>query len=850
MQQRTLVVSMVLVGSLAGHGAADAAEKKQAAEKAGGTRARVVPQADYQAGPIHRTLFGSGYRKLWATPIEVEVLDLSSFAGGLTPKKKGGGKQTLSLTFEGRDGHEWKFRSIDKDPTPVLPKPLQRGFANAIAQDQISASLPTNALIVDALAKASGIMTVPHTLVVLPDDPRLGEFREKFAGLLGTLEEDPQTKSPVTPGFERFSELLETAELWERMDQDASERIDDREFLRARLFDMLIGDYDRHKDQWDFGKDRTTGLWIPIPKDRDLAFVKFDGMVISLIRPSAPRLVDFEDEYPSIVGLTWQARFLDRRHLSGLEWADWQQVAQDLKARLTNPVIDDAVKQLPPEFYRIAGPGLAERLKKRRDRLADAAHKFYALLARQTEIHASNQADTVETVRREDGGFDLVASGPEGPFLRRRFVKDETSEVRVFLKGGDDRAVTHGEGAGDGVKLRVVGGPGNDVLDDSDSGHSRFYDETGENRVVKGEGTKFSARPYTHPLDGQDNPERDWGHTTGVVPWVRAGGGFGVLLGLELRHTDFGFRKHPYGDRHKLRVAYSTELNDFGGHYSYESLRTDNRARFAVDASISDLTIIRYHGFGNDTPSDQPEDFYDVSQRQYTFEPAYRFDTEAFDLSIGPVVKFATTRFGDEGPTLLEQENPYGTGDFGQVGARVAFLLDRRDHPDAATRGAYLEAEGSVYPKAWDVEETFGVAQAETGVYATAPIVFKPTLALRVGGQHAWGRYPFHESAFVGGATIRGLRRQRYAGDSSAYGNAELRLTLVDRGEAFLSRVGIFGLADGGRVWLAGESSDTWHHGVGGGVFVSVMKPENVWSFSVAQSEGRTRVYLLGGFMF
>jgi hypothetical protein len=796
-------------------------------------------------------LWGSGYRNLWATPIEVEVIDLSRFAGGLTAKKKGGGKQTAALTLEGADGHDWKFRSIDKHPKDVLPKPFNRGFANAIAQDQISASLPANALVVDALAKAAGIVTVPRRMVVLPDDERLGEFRKEFAGMLGMLEEDPQTKQPPTPGFERFSDLVETLELWERMDKDANERLDDRAFVRARLFDLLIGDYDRHKDQWDFGKDRSSGLWVPIPKDRDLAFVKFDGLVIDLIRPSAPRLVNFRDRYPSILGLTWQARYLDRRHLSGLEWPDWQQAVDDLKGRLTNPVIDEAVKRLPPEFYARIGQVLADQIKQRRDRLPEAARSFYTLLAREPEIHASNQADTVETVRREDGGFDLVASGPEGPFLRRRFLKDETSEVRVFLKGGDDRAVTHGDKGGDGVKLRIVGGPGNDVLDDSDSGHSRFYDEAGENRVVKGEGTKFSARPYTHPLDSQDNPERDWGHTTGLIPWVRAGGGLGVLLGLELRRTDFGFRKHPYGDRHRLRVAYSTELNDFGGHYSYESLRTDNRARFAVDASISDLTIIRYHGFGNDTASDQPEDFYDASQRQYTFMPSYRFDTEAFDLSIGPVVKFATTRFDDEGPTLLELENPYGTGDFGQVGARIGLLLDRRDHPDAATKGAYLEAEGTVYPKAWDVEETFGVARAETGVYATAPIVLRPTLALRVGGQHAWGRYPFHEAAFLGGPTsIRGLRRQRYAGDTAAFGNAELRLTLVDRGEAFLSRIGIFGLADGGRVWLPGESSDTWHYGYGGGVFVSVMKPENVWSLAVAQSEGRTRVYLLGGFMF
>jgi hypothetical protein len=793
-------------------------------------------------------LFGGGYRKLWATPIEVDVLDLGTFSGGLRARKKGGGKQTKSLTLEGHDGREWKFRSIDKDPTAVLPKPLRHGFVDNVVQDQISASLPANALVTDALAQAAGIVTVPRRLVVLPDDARLGEFRKEFAGMLGLMEEHPQVKAPVTPGFERFSELLETLELWDRMDADASQQIDGRAFLTARLFDMVIGDYDRHKDQWDFGKDRSSGLWIAIPKDRDLAFVRFDGLMLDLVRPSNPRLVDFEDEYPSILGLTWQARFLDHRHLSGLEWHDWEAVVADLRQNLTDSAIDDAVRRLPPEFYRLEGPELARHLKARRDRLPQAARRFYAILAREPEIHASDQADTVEAVRREDGGLDLVASGPEGPFLKRHFAPGETDEVRVFLKGGDDRAITHGEG-GPGVKLRVVGGPGNDVLDDGDSGHTRFYDDEGENRITKGEGTKFSDRPYVHPVDRDENPLRDWGSTVGLMPWVRAGGGRGVLLGLELSQTGFGFRKHPYGHRHSLTVAYSTRLQDFGGHYTYESLRTDNRARFAIDASVSDLDLIRFHGFGNETTSEQPDRFYEVTQRQYSFSPSYRLELDPIDVRIGPVVKFATTKL--DRPSLLSEQRPYGSDDFAQDGAPVRLRIDRRDRPRGATRGVYLATEGAVYPKAWDVEETFGEARGELAGYATAPMPLRPTLALRVGGQRVGGRYPFHEAAFLGGAdTVRGLRSERYAGDRSAYGNAELRLAFLDGRDSFVSGIGVFALADGGRVWLTGETSDRWHRAFGGGVWMAVLKPENVWSFAVATSEGRVRVYLEGGFMF
>ena len=149
------------------------------------------------------------------------------------------------------------------------------------------------------------------------------------------------------------------------------------------------------------------------------------------------------------------------------------------------------------------------------------------------------------------------------------------------------------------------------------------------------------------------------------------------------------------------------------------------------------------------------------------------------------------------------------------------------------------------------MRETFGEVRGEAATYLTAPVALRATLALRAGGKKVFGDHPFHESAFLGGTrTIRGLRTQRYAGDASVYGNAELRLALVDRGETFLSRIGIFGLLDGGRVFLRGEESDRWHHAYGGGLWVAIFKPGNVLSLSVARSEGRTRLYARGGFMF
>src|SRR5262245_44061251 len=75
----------------------------------------VTPGAQYQAGPFTRTLFGSGWRDLWVTPVKAPVFDPATYAGGLKFDKRGGGMQTLTVHFTDQDGwQKYVFRSVDK----------------------------------------------------------------------------------------------------------------------------------------------------------------------------------------------------------------------------------------------------------------------------------------------------------------------------------------------------------------------------------------------------------------------------------------------------------------------------------------------------------------------------------------------------------------------------------------------------------------------------------------------------------------------------------------------------------------------------------------------------------------
>lgn len=813
-------------------------------EKPVATETAVAGQR-YEADPIFKALWGPHYRKLWTTPIEVEVLDVGRVSGGLTPKKKGGGKQTKSLSMEGKDGREWKIRSVDKDPTMTLRPEMRDTVIDSIVQDQISAHHPGAALVADGLAEAAGLFHPSRRLVVVPDDERLGEFRQEFAGMLAYLEEDPQVKAPTTPGLEGATDLLETVELWERLDQNPSERVDERLFLKARLFDVFIGDWDRHKDQWDWARFGNT--WRPLPKDRDLAFAKFDGFFLALARPAMARVVDFEKGYPNIVGLAWQARFLDRRHLSGFEWPVWQEVATELQRALTDEAIAAAVRRLPAPWYQHDGARMVEKLKSRRDLLPGAARELYALLADEAEIYGTARADQVDVLRGADGIVEVRMTTEGEERLHRRFRPDETDEVRIYLKGGDDRARSHG---GNGpIEVRVVGGPGSDTLDDSRGGHSSFYDHEGENRIVDGKSTEESNKRYETPLDRHGNALRDWGNMVLKLPWLSAGGDRGVFVGGGLRFVDYGFRKHPYASRQDLRVGYATGLRGVRAEYDAEFLSTNSRKRTDVLLRYSDIDFLRFYGFGNDTTKQGEDELHRVHQRQYQVRTAWRLGFDHVSLSLGPIVKMSQTPTSDV-RHLISRAQPYGVGDFGQAGIAARLGADSRE-PES-TSGALFEIEGTYYPRVWDVKSAFGEVHGHTGIVLGTSSGLRPTLALRVGGKRVFGDYPFHEAAFIGGPdSIRGLRPQRFAGDAAAFGNAELRLRLFRATILVPTDVGVLGLADAGRVFmLPGDSSREWHTAVGGGVWMSFLNRRNTVSLTAARGDGEVRLYFQGGFLF
>ncbi len=845
----------------------------------GGDSVHIIPGIRYEAGWFHRFMLGSHWRDLWTTPVSIELLDLHRTGGGLTPIARGGGRETQSLHFKGHDGKSYKFRSIDKDPTLALTPELRHTIAADFAQDQISSANPFAALIAAPLLKAAGVLNADVRAVVLPDDSSLGEFRGEFAGKLGTIEENPTADPEGENGFGGAEKVIGTYSLYRRMQADNDERVDAPEFLKARLMDIYLGDWDRHADQWRWAgyKAGKKWTWKPIPRDRDQAFSRFDGLIPSIGDMMITEVESFEDHFKDIEDLTWTGRYLDRRFLTSLEKHTFDSISALITRSLTDSVIESAVHRPPREMYVKEGEWLETALKSRRDKLTEASDEFYRTLSRFAEIYGSDKSELAEIHRLDNGNVQIAlfkidkhTGEKKGEALfDRTFDQADTKDIRLHLLGGDDVAEVDGE-VDNTIVVRVIGGDGQKEFIDNSIVHGKtlglfphaatrtFFYDCG-NKAQCSLGPSASLNEDVPPAPANDTllfepPDRDYGHIWRFSPWYSYSREDGAFLGGGPIFYDYGFRANPYETRMELRGGYATGAKKIRIDFEGEFLSLVNGARVLVSAAGSGLEQLNYFGLGNETPIDENlrrDGYYDVPQTQIFVRPSISLSpASTLTLSAGGTIKYVKNK--TEPGTLLDLVRPYGSQyTFVESAIFGSAEVDTRDNAKAPSGGTYMRIEGSFFPKTFDARDSFEKLRGEGRVYLSSDVLTRETLAMRIAGEKIWGAYPYFESSFIGGkGTVRGYESQRFGGDASVFGNAELRIHLGKFPILFPGSFGITAFGETGRVFVSGESSTRWHNAGGGGVWFWVIKPEYSLSVSVAHSPEKNGVYVSGGFTF
>ncbi len=791
----------------------------------------------YQAGKFKRVFFGDNYREEWMIPVEVPVFDFRNESGELEIVKKGGGGQTKSLRLENRDGQQWVLRSIEKDPSKVIPEVVKMQLAVDVAQDQMSAYLPWAALSVPRLADAAGIYHTNPEIVYLTKDPRLGPYKDDVWEGLYLFEERPDGNRKDVKSFGRSRNIIGTPDMFDEILDDHDNQVDQEHFLKCRLFDVYIGDWDRHEDQWRWaGFEEDDGeLYRAVPRDRDQTFFLNEGFFpwISSRRFALRINQGFKYEIRDMEGLVSQGKWLDRRFLNELSRKDWMEAAGEMQAGLSDEVITAAVYDMPRQIAEVKGNTTVAKLRTRRDLLPSFAEEYYSILSKKVDIVGSNEDEQFLVERLNDNETEvkvwtLNSKGEKkNKIYDRKFKHDETSEIRLYgLKGKDEFDV---EGSvNKGLKVRIIGGPGKDDIKDKSkvrgpSKRTIIYDTRKKNDIEFGS----EARNRTSGLPEKNTYTYTAFNYNKLIPMVYAGYNVdeGVVAGAGFMFTTHGFQKSPYATHHALAGRFASATRAF--EFKYDGIFTSVIRRTDLQLHLTwrdPMYAQNYFGMGNETEKlTDDKVYYHVRIGKIEVHPELSRTAGNHTFSAGIYYQKYSV---EQTPGRYISEARLDPGTFetqDYTGFNLRYLFDNRDSETLPTRGIYWDTRVAFNYDLDGEGKTFNQAGSDLALFLSFRKPNRAVLAFRAGGSVNIGEYEFFQASSVGGSTnLRGFRANRFAGDACAYQNSEFRFRLfnfsnyISKGE-----FGILAFNDVGRVWLTGEDSNIWHHGYGAGVWVS-----------------------------
>ncbi|HEX6913722.1 MAG TPA: hypothetical protein VF145_00690 [Chitinophagaceae bacterium] len=348
----------------------------------------VIPGGYYSRGKVYKWFFGEKNRDLWNTAVTVPVFSYREVKGGLKPYDIGGSQQTVSIRLVDSLGRHWVLRSVNKDQQNVLPWWLRRSILRPVFRDQVSSMNPYGARVVAALSDRLALPHLNPEIYWVPFEPRFGKYNERMAGRLVYLEEYLDSTWQNEPRYGSPHKVLDHEDL-EEIKPGEGITFDTLLYLKTRLFDMLINDWDRHKGQWRFAlvTENERKILKPVAKDRDMAFYVFDeGVVNNIALRSNEKFQSYRGKFGRISGLVKQSREMDKRFLKNIPLEIFLRTADEIRSQLSPQSISAAFRQYPPVIYQRYGRPHEAILQSRLTQLRYVAAEFH-------DIISGNQAE-------------------------------------------------------------------------------------------------------------------------------------------------------------------------------------------------------------------------------------------------------------------------------------------------------------------------------------------------------------------------------------------------------------------------------------------------------------------------
>ncbi|MEP6684845.1 MAG: metallophosphoesterase [Parafilimonas sp.] len=805
----------------------------------------------------HRYFLGNNYRKEWATPVKLKVLNVKKQLGDFSIESFGGGKETQTLRLIDAAKKNWELRTVNKDPQKSIPEDLRGSITKDIVQDLISSLHPYAALTIPPMANAVNVPVAKPHYYYTPDDNGFGIYREKFANKVVLLEEhdasidDKDTKS--------------TAKIIDKMIDDNDDRIDEQEVLRARLLDMLTGDWDRHFDQFRWGTSDTGKgkLYYTIPRDRDEAYFYNNGLLMHVVSSQIlPYLKNFTTNIKRLKWLNWKARDFDRFFLTQLNENDWKLALDSFKIKETDSVLNTALKRMPPEIYKIDSATLLNKLKSRRDALPVKGLRYFHYLSKYVNVVGSNDREYFKVFQQNDSlavhvyKIEKKSGDTSSLMYSRVFDSHHTKEIRLYGLNGNDRFYVS-PNVSSKIKLRMIGGVGNDSFDINGKVKNYVYDVSSENNFI---GNKNRTKDFiSRDVNANYYSPTAFNYTVNRYPQITVGYNSDDkwLIGFGALRRTYGFRKAPFASEQRLNVLYALNNPAFQIKYQGEFNDVLHKKDILVHAEIVDPVLNNFFGFGNETVYDKNKgiDFYHVRYRYITSDILVRKKLGTIiQLMAGPVFYHYWNNYNDNNNRILGKPDLIGLDSssiYNQksyAGGKFDLLINNLDNVLLPTRGINWLTEFTSLGGLNNNSQPYTSLVSNMTVHAAVTDPAKVVAVLKLGGGRIYSKhYEYFQTLNLGADNfLRGFRKERFSGTSMAYASIEMRFKLFTSSSYIVpGDVGVIAFNDVGRVWLRGQTSHMWHDAYGGGIYyaaynyalisasIAYSKEEHVFNFSL-----------------
>jgi hypothetical protein len=803
-----------------------------------------TPEITRKSG-FYRFLFGKHYSDAYSTPITVPTATLDTLYSGLTPGRAGGGHQSNSLRIVDKNEREFVMRGVKKSATRFLQssafkeKYVGNEYEDTFAEDFLlyfyTTAHPYTPFIVDKLEDAVGIYHTNPELLYIPKQNALGQNNEVYGNELYMVEEHPGKEFKALESFGKPDDIEGTDDVMKNLIKDAKYTIDERAYIRVRLFDMLVGDWDRHADQWRWARydQKDKVVYNPIPRDRDQVFPMYDGAALSIIMniPGLRHMQSYKNDIKNIKWFNREVYALDLMMITQADESVWVEEAQYLMDHLTDDAIEKAFAGLPEEVQGETIEGIKAKLKIRREKVRDFAHGYRKVLLKTVLVVGTDKKEHFVITRMPDGETKIevfsVKKDKETAVSTHTYNHSQTKEIWVY--GLDDDDIFEVKGTPDDpILLRLIGGQNHDTYAIENGKKVKVYDfKSKENTYTVDSHTRLKLTDdyETNSYDPGKPAYNVWAG----YPLAGYNPDDGVKLGALANYTVNNFNRRPYSQKHSLRANYFFATHGFELGYRGTFMNIASRWNFALDGWYTSPNFsINFFGWGNETPNDDSNlgmnynrvklqvfrvapSFFSQSRNGSFMEFKAPFETIEVDNISGRLVNQPGLL-----PQRLFEHRQYG-------GFEALYRFENFDSKSLPALGMqfYLQAG---YKFSFDeIERQFPYGEAGISlvhkITADDALVFATT----VKGKALFNNdFEFYQAATLGGDELRSFRRERFTGKQYFYQSTDLRYTVGKWKSSFVPiKYGITGGFDYGRVWLPGENSERWHNSAGGGLWIN-----------------------------